>query len=67
MIRSEATIPGLYVLERSETLVTWEEIQRTIVTEPGPLEFRDTSGQLPSKPSMFYRIGLTPPATTPSN
>jgi hypothetical protein len=65
-IRMTASQPGSYVLERSEDLSHWEFVTEKQVSQPGPIEFRD-SGNAPApqqaKPRMFYRVGRQPGAT----
>ncbi len=66
-IRMDATVPGSYVLERSEDLASWQVIEEKLVTEAGPLNFQDQPNALTPdqpKPKVFYRIGLKPPGST---
>ncbi|MES2660549.1 MAG: Ig-like domain-containing protein [Verrucomicrobiota bacterium] len=57
-IRYTVTESGLYVLERSENLLTWEQISRMQVDSPRTIEFNDTSEpRNPQESSRFYRIG----------
>jgi lysophospholipase L1-like esterase len=53
-IGMNAVESGLYVLERSEDLKTWNYHSEIEVTEPGPIEFQDNDTP---KARMFYRIG----------
>jgi hypothetical protein len=69
-ISMNATVPGTYVLERSEDLSNWQAVEEKEVTEAGPLDFKDhPNAQTPEqpKPKMFYRIGLKPPGSATSN
>jgi len=60
-IRMAVVAPGIYVLERSTDLITWEFAEKRTMSDAGPLEFLETSTV---HSLMFYRIGLeTAPAT----
>ncbi|MEO8614255.1 MAG: DUF642 domain-containing protein, partial [Luteolibacter sp.] len=50
-----ATVPGTYSLECSEDLKTWHFHSKIDVTNPGPINFTDSSA---AAPCMFYRIGF---------
>ena len=69
-ITMNATVPGSYVLERSEDLSNWQAVEEKEVTEAGPLDFKDQPNALTPdqpKPKMFYRIGLKPAGSGTSN
>ncbi|RYD19459.1 MAG: DUF642 domain-containing protein [Verrucomicrobiaceae bacterium] len=51
-----ASVPGTYVLERSENLSRWEPVWTREVTEPGTLEF--TEPKSAAEGNTFYRFGL---------
>lgn len=53
---------GVYVLESSPNLQTWNPIEETNVTVAGAIEFSD-SGSVQT--GMYYRITRKPPASTP--
>ena len=50
--------PGLYELQRSRDLATWEFVDQTQMAEPGVLELSD---DVPPESTMFYRIVLRRP------
>jgi hypothetical protein len=50
--------PGIYRLERSTDLKTWESAGEIQLSATGPLEFTDPS---PPAAPVFYRIALDPP------
>jgi hypothetical protein len=52
-----ASKPGNYVLERSLDLSNWEVLSRTMLAEPGPLWFFDSSEAPDFSGKLFYRIG----------
>ena len=69
-ITMNATVPGSYVLERSEDLSNWQAIEEKEVTEAGPLDFKDQPNALTPdqpKPKMFYRIGRKLSGSAPAN
>ena len=60
MIRMAVTLPGEYLLERSEDLKTWEYLDSIECGQPETIEFCDSSSSLgvdPPKKRVFYRIG----------
>lgn len=62
-----ATQAGSYVLERSHDLNTWEYVDEMQCAEQELMEFHDKQTMPatgPSKPRMFYRIGLRPKPLT---
>ncbi|MES2657779.1 MAG: Ig-like domain-containing protein [Verrucomicrobiota bacterium] len=63
IIRMTAPEDGIYVLERSEDLQTWEPVDTMGCEEQHLIEFYDTRDALGSeapKKRLFYRIGLQP-------
>jgi len=62
-IRMTAQQAGLYVLERSPDLTTWEYVSERQCAAQDLMEFQDAPAPLSTdapKPQMFYRIGLQP-------
>ncbi|MEO5914296.1 MAG: cadherin-like domain-containing protein [Luteolibacter sp.] len=55
-ISSSAAVDGVYFLQRSEDLSTWETIEEKEFSA-GPIEFNDASASETPKSRMFYRIG----------
>lgn len=54
-LTTTAAQPGVYLLERSRDLKTWEFIDETHCETGDPVEFHDSPA--PGEPKMFYRIG----------
>lgn len=59
-IQLNATLPGIYFLESSESLLTWTKIAQIEMKAAGPLSFQvppDSGGISTTPGRMFFRIG----------